>query len=186
MGNLTEILVDRSGLGELSLLMPALARLSADGGKLVLVAPPYLPHAPGWAMAGVAPEHLLVVHPGRQLAWCIEQLLKCGGFAGLLAWPGSIDAKQLRRLQVAAEGQAIFAALWRSTAVAATPSPAALRLTLSADGDTLLLRILKRRGRPASRPLRISIPRPVKQHEVVVGPVFPPAAAGSPAAAAAA
>lgn len=186
MGNLTEILVDRSGLGELSLLMPALARLSADGGKLVLVAPPYLPHAPGWAVAGIAPEHLLVVHPGRQLAWCIEQLLKCGGFAGLLAWPGSIDAKQLRRLQVAAEGRAIFSALWRSTAVAATPSPAALRLMLSADGDTLLLRILKRRGRPASRPLRLSIPRPVKQHEVVVGPAFPPVAAGSPVVAAAA
>ena len=30
-GNLTEILVDRSSVGEMSLLLPALARLSADG-----------------------------------------------------------------------------------------------------------------------------------------------------------
>ena len=51
-GNLTEILVDRGGLGEMSLLLPALSRLSAAGGWLALVAPPWLPHAPAWATAG--------------------------------------------------------------------------------------------------------------------------------------
>ncbi|MGB8299498.1 MAG: SOS cell division inhibitor, partial [Azonexus sp.] len=40
-GNLTEILVDRSGLGEMTLLLPALARLSQAGGWLALVAPPW-------------------------------------------------------------------------------------------------------------------------------------------------
>jgi RecA/RadA recombinase len=39
-GNLTEILVDRSGLGEMTLLLPALARLSAEGGWLALVRRP--------------------------------------------------------------------------------------------------------------------------------------------------
>jgi len=53
-GNLTEILVDRGGFGEISLLLPALARLSGEGGRLALVAPPWLPHAPAWAAAGVA------------------------------------------------------------------------------------------------------------------------------------
>lgn len=184
-GNLTEILVDRSGIGEINLLLPALARLSGEGGLLALVAPPWLPHAPAWAAAGVAPERLLVISPGRQAAWCVEQLLKSGGFAGLLAWPDAgIDARALRRLQVAAEGQAIFAVLWRSTATAATPSPAPLRLTLTAGADALVLRILKRRGRPASRLLSIDISRPGRKARVVAGPAFSAVDAGSPATAA--
>ena len=184
-GNLTEILSDRGGIGEISLLLPALARLSDEGGRLALVAPPWLPHAPAWAAAGVAPERLLVIRPGKQAAWCVEQLLRCGGFAGLLAWPDAgIDARALRRLQVAAEGQAVLAVLWRSTVDAATPSPAPLRLTLSASADRLALRILKRRGRPASRLLQIEIPRPGRKARVVAGPAFSAADAGSPAVAA--
>jgi len=184
-GNLTEILVDRSGIGEISLLLPALARLSGEGGLLVLVAPPWLPHAPAWAAAGVAPERLLVIQPGKQGAWCVEQLLKSGGFAGLLAWPeAGIDARALRRLQVAAEGQAVLAVLWRSTMDAATPSPAPLRLSLTAGADALAVRILKRRGRPASRLLAIDVPRPGRNKRVVAGPAFSPADTGSPAAAA--
>lgn len=184
-GNLTEILVDRNGLGEVSLLLPALARLSGEGGRLALVAPPWLPHAPAWAAAGIAPERLLLIRPGKATGWCAEQLLRSGGFAGLLAWPGaSLDARMLRRLQVAAEGQTVFAVLWRSTADAATPSPAPLRLTLAADADGLALRILKRRGRPASRLLHIEIPRPGRKARVVAGPAFSAADAGSAATAA--
>ena len=183
-GNLTEILIDRPGIGEMSLLLPALASLSAEGGWLVLVAPPWLPHAPAWAAAGIAVDRLLVVQPGRQVAWSIEQLLKSGGFAGLLAWPDAgIDARALRRLQVAAEGQPVFAALWRPTVAASVPSPAPLRLSLAADADGLAVRILKRRGRPASRRLAIPLHRPGSIKRVVAGPAFSLAAAGSPAAA---
>jgi len=184
-GNLTEILVDRSGLGEMSLLLPALARLSAAGGWLALVAPPWQPHAPAWAAAGLVPERLVVVQAGRQLGWCLEQLLACGGFAGVLAWPDNgIDARTLRRLQVAVEGRPVFAGLWRSTVVAGVPSPAPLRLALSAADNGLAVRILKRRGRPASRPLVLSIPRPGRNQRVVAGPAFSPAVARSAAPAA--
>jgi cell division inhibitor SulA/protein ImuA len=165
-GNLTEILIDRGSVGEMSLLLPALARLSADGGWLALVAPPWLPHAPAWAAAGVALERLVVVKAGKSVGWSVEQLLASGGFAGVLAWPeANIDARALRRLQVAAEGRSVFACLWRSTAAAGVPSPAPLRLvldkTLSAGESELLVRIIKRRGRPVSRPLALSIPRPI-------------------------
>ncbi|HXE39116.1 MAG TPA: translesion DNA synthesis-associated protein ImuA [Azonexus sp.] len=184
-GNLTEILVDRSGLGEMSLLLPALARLSAAGGWLALVAPPWQPHAPAWAAAGLVPERLVVVQAGRQLGWCLEQLLACGGFAGVLAWPDNgIDARTLRRLQVAVEGRPVFAGLWRSTVVAGVPSPAPLRLALSAADNGLAVRILKRRGRPASRPLVLSIPRPGRNQRVVAGPAFSPVVARSAAPAA--
>jgi hypothetical protein len=186
-GSLVELLVERSGFGEMSLLLPALARLSSDGGWLALVAPPWQPHAPAWAAAGLAPERLVVVRAGRQVAWCLEQLLASGGFAGVLAWPeAGIDARVLRRLQVAAEGRPVFAGLWRSTAAAAAPSPAALRIMLAAGADGLSVRILKRRGRPASQPLALEVARPGRNRRVVAGPAFSVVAAGSAAPAPAA
>ena len=189
-GNLTEFLVDRSGIGELTLLLPALARLAADGGWLALVAPPWLPHAPAWAAAGIAPERLLVVRAGKEAAWCIEALLASGGFAGVLAWPGStLDARALRRLQVAAEGRPVFAALWRSASAAVAPSPAPLRIALGPDAEArargrLALRILKRRGRPASRPLSLDLDRSGSRPRALAGPALSLLAAGSAAAAA--
>ncbi len=182
LGNLTEILVDRSGLGEMSLLLPALAHLSTGGGWLALVAPPWLPHAPAWAAAGLVLERLVVVKPGRQVAWCCEQLLASGGFAGVLAWPEpGIDAKALRRLQVAAEGRPTLTCLWRSTDKAEMPSPAPLRLALAANEGSLSVRILKRRGRPAARPLNLSIARPGRSPRALVGPSLSLAGARSAA-----
>ena len=184
-GNLTEFLVDRGGFGEMSLLLPALAHLSVGGGWLALVAPPWLPHAPAWAAAGVVPERLVIVRAGRQAVWCLEQLLASGGFAGVLAWPqAGLDARALRRLQVAAEKRPVFACLWRSTAAAGSPSPAPLRIALAAGDGGLSLRILKRRGRPAARPLILSIPRPGRTNRVVAGPALSPVAARSAALAA--
>ena len=183
-GNLTEILVDRSGLGELSLLLPALASLSAAGGWLALVAPPCLPHAPAWAAAGLALERLVVVRADAQAAWCCEQLQACRRFAGVQAWPqATVDAKALRRLQVAAEGRSTLACLWRPAAQAATPSPAPLRVLLAAGEDGLAVRILKRRGRPAARPLNLSIARPGRTNRAVVGPSLSLAGARSAATA---
>lgn len=189
-GNLTEFLVDRSGIGELTLLLPALARLAADGGWLALVAPPWLPHAPAWQAAGVAPEQLVVVRAGKEAPWCIEALLACGGFAGVLAWPGDgLDARGLRRLQVAAEGRPVFAALWRAASAAMAPSPAPLRIALGQAGEAgarsqMAVRILKRRGRPASRPLLLDLPRSGNRARALAGPALSLSAAGSTAAAA--
>ncbi len=100
-GNLTELLVDQGGVGEMSLLLPALAHLSAAGGWLALVAPPWQAHAPAWQAAGIALERLVVVRAGQQVGWCVEQLLACGGFAGVLAWPEAGIALEngQRRLQ---------------------------------------------------------------------------------------
>ncbi|PKO89632.1 MAG: SOS cell division inhibitor [Betaproteobacteria bacterium HGW-Betaproteobacteria-10] len=181
-GNLTEILVDRSGLGEMTLLLPALARLSAEGGWLALVAPPWLPHAPAWAAAGLFLERLVIVKAGKQAAWCCEQLLACGGFAGVLAWPDAgIDAKALRRLQAAVDGQPTYAWLWRPVSLAATPSPAPLRIVLAASEGGVSVRIVKRRGRPAARPLNLSIARPGRLSRALVGPSLSLAAARSAA-----
>ena len=182
-GSLSEILVDRSGLGEMSLLLPALAHLSAGGGWLALVAPPWSPHAPAWAAAGLALERLVVIRADREAAWCCEQLLASGGFAGVLAWlEARVDARALRRLQVAAEGSPTLACLWRPAAQAAIPSPAPLRLQLAPGAAGLTLQILKRRGWPAARPLNLSIPRPGRLPRALVGSSLSLAGARSAAA----
>ena len=180
-GCLTEFLADQHGIGELTLLLPALRALSAQGGWLALVAPPWLPHAPAWAATGIALERLVVVQAGRQAAWCCEQLLLSGGFAAVLAWPeAGIDARALRRLQVAAEGRPALACLWRPAAAVGMPSSAPLRLALTPAGAGLSVRILKRRGRPAARPLLLKIPRPGRLSSALARTSFSPVAHRGP------
>src|SRR5690348_9211926 len=66
-GVLTEILADVEGIGELQLLLPALARLTSAGKRVVWLAPPHVPYAPGLSAAGVDLSNLLVVRaPGRR------------------------------------------------------------------------------------------------------------------------
>ena len=175
-GQLTEILLARHGIGEMSLLLPALAEISAAGGWLALVDPPWAVHAPAWAAAGIVLERVVLVRAQPNAAWATEQLLVSGGFAAVLAWSGAqvkntFDVKVLRRLQLAVEGKEVFAVVWRSTACAAQASPAPLRIALDAVGeDELQLRILKRRGCPAGRPLRLQ--QPGRNPRALAGPAL--------------
>ncbi|ABI56447.1 conserved hypothetical protein [Alkalilimnicola ehrlichii MLHE-1] len=147
-GALTEILHDRTGVGELRLVLPALARLSRAGRWVVLIAPPNLPYAPALAAAGVDLRHLLLVHPrtDQEGLWAVEQALRSGTCSAVLAWPGPLDTAALRRLQLAAESGDAWGVLFRDLQQAAQPSPAALRLTLSQDAGGNRLDIFKCRG----------------------------------------
>jgi hypothetical protein len=146
-GALTEILIPRHGIGELSLLLPALARLSRGDRWLAFIAPPYIPYAPAFAAAGIDLARLLLVEPGirRDQAWAMEQALRTGS-AAVLAWPGDVQGKMLRRLQLAAEAGSAWGVLFRSLQCASEPSPAALRLRLEPDAPGVRASILKRRG----------------------------------------
>lgn len=142
---LTELLLAADGIGELELLWPTLARLSADDGLIMLIAPPYRPFAPAWQAAGVRLRGLQVVEANaRDALWASEQCLRSGACAAVLCWPRQADDRALRRLQVAAEtGQALGFA-FRPLKAAANPSPAALRIAL--DAAPRQLRVLKCRG----------------------------------------
>jgi hypothetical protein len=158
---LSELLLPLDGIGELRLLWPTLARLSCvdgalDDGRIVLIAPPYLPFASAWAHAGVRLEKLQVVlAQPRDVLWATEQCLRSSACAAVLCWPMQADDRALRRLQVAAEtGQCLGFAM-RPSRVAANPSPAALRIAL--DTKPAQLRILKCRGGNApARPIPLS------------------------------
>lgn len=126
---LTELLLPADGIGELALLLPTLARLAAQGGRVVLVAPPYLPYAPAWRASGMDLSRLHVVEAdARGALWAFEQCLRSAACTAVLGWPAQADAQALRRLQVAAAtGECLGFAL-RDRRHARNPSPAALRL----------------------------------------------------------
>lgn len=159
-GGLTEILSEGAGIGELSLLLPVLAGLTAEGRGVVWVAPPFVPYAPALAAAGVAPEHCLVVAPesARDGLWVAEQALRSGACGAVLAWPEpNVDYRSLRRLQLAAEEGGASAFLFRPAGVARLPSPAPLRLSLALEENCLAVRLLKRRGGASSALLRLAV-----------------------------
>src|SRR5687767_13076294 len=87
-GALTEILGLQEGIGELQVVMPALARLTSAGKRVAWLAPPHLPYAPALAAAGVDLAHLVVVRaPGRRDAlWAAEQVLRAGPCHALIGW----------------------------------------------------------------------------------------------------
>lgn len=157
LGALTELLSQRQGIGELRLLLPALARLSRQGRWLVWVTPPHVPYAPALTQAGIELSRLLLVRHGDaiQQLWAMEQALRSGTCGAVLGWPAVSDNRVLRRLQLAAEAGHALGVLFRPWAMGAHASPAALRLRLESASDGLVVQILKRRGGWRTHPVLV-------------------------------
>jgi protein ImuA len=166
-GALIELMADGSGLGEVSLLLPALRAVREEGGWSLLVAPPHPLHAPAWAAAGADLSRLAVVSPAseRDALWAMEQALASGAPGLVLGWAAYADARALRRLQVAAAGGNALALLFRPLRAIREASPAPLRLALAAGFEgRLSVQILKRRGPPLAAPLDLALPRPARPY----------------------
>jgi hypothetical protein len=161
---LVEVLCRAQGIGELQIVLPALAGLTAAGHRIAWLAPPYLPYAPALQAAGVRLEGLTVVHaPGRRDAlWAAEQALRSGAFHALLLWLPRASYPELRRLAVAAQAGPGFALAFRPPEVGCESSPAVLRLALEPGEEQVWIRILKRRGLPLAAPLSVPIKRPAR------------------------
>lgn len=163
-GGLIELLPARTGVGELALLLPALARLSADElAWLVCVAPPHLLYAPALEEAGVALTRLLIASaPGRDAAWACERALGADGVGAVVAWLPEANVTALRRLQLAAEASRTLLFVFRPASCAGQSSPAPLRLALEGEGERLIVRLLKRRGGARPEPLSVAVHRPLR------------------------
>lgn len=141
---LSEVLFAADGLGEIGLVLPTLARLTANGLPVALVAPPYVAHAPAWARAGLDLRHVQCIDATpRDALWATEQCLRSAACGAVLCWPRKVDDRALRRLQVAAEGGRCLGFAFRDAREARNPSPAALRLQVEANHQ---VRVLKCRG----------------------------------------
>ena len=171
LAGISEIFVEHYGLGELRVLMPALAALSrcaVDSRQwIVWIAPPFVPYAPALAHHGVDLRRILLVHPrkgsdprgsdpkGRQKGsdpdalWAVEQAIRSQSSAATLAWVREADVTALRRLQLGAEAHRCWTVLFRPPEAIGRSSPAALRFRLLPGGGPAGIRIdiQKCRGR---------------------------------------
>jgi hypothetical protein len=158
--SLTEILTAHYGIGELRLLMPALASLNSassqqdfsEPGWIAWVSPPFQPYPPALQQYGIDLSRMLIVRPkdASEILWSAEQALSSGTCAAVLLWSDQLDDKAGRRLQLAAEKGGSWAVAFRPLAARHQPSAAALRLELHSSGQGTRVHILKSRGgRPA-------------------------------------
>lgn len=159
---ISEIFIEHYGLGELRVLVPALAGLSrsaVEAGKwIVWVAPPFVPYAPALAHHGIDLSRILLVHPNadKEALWAVEQAIRSQSCVAALAWIREADVTALRRLQLGAEACHCWTVLFRPAEAIGQSSPAALRFSLppvlpSGHGAGIRVEIQKCRGRrPAS------------------------------------
>jgi hypothetical protein len=174
---LTELLVPRHGSGELGLLSPALARLTTAGTAatdlpggasgsassdtrtrwVMLIAPPWIPYAPGLCWQGLALDRVLMVRVRRppEVLWAMDETLRSGACAGVIAWASTATAQRgghslLQRLHLLAGKQQAWAVLIRTARFRRQRSPARLRLeVLSSSPDTLQVEIFRNGWRGA-------------------------------------
>lgn len=145
-GSLIEILPAAPGIGEISLLLPALRRLAGEK-RIAFVQPPFVPYAPALASSGLPLERVAWIDTcGAEAQWAAEQSLRSGAISAVLYWGASSDALDLRRLQLAAEAGNALLFLFRPMSALAEPSMAAVRMSLFPQHGKLRVDLLKARG----------------------------------------
>jgi hypothetical protein len=175
-GALTELLLEREGIGEIRLTLPALAHVQAQQRDVVWIAPPHRPYAPALAAAGLDLARLFIVHckAPKDALWAFEQALRAPECGAAFAWLSTHDERALRRLQVAARDGRTWGALWRRPGQRGSATAAPLRLALSPSDGRLAVRVLKRRGAELPQPLLIDVDRPRFGSMPIGSPAAPP------------
>ena len=166
LGAVTELISDRPGLGELSLLFPVLSDTGERGQWVSLVDPPWVPYPASLQGNRLSLERLLLIRAGgeKESLWACEQALRHGRGGAVLAWPERISFARMRRLQLAAEEHAKLLFLFRPERAARESSPAALRLRLRpGERYGTRIQVLKCRGSLSTGSLWIARPFPVPQ-----------------------
>ncbi len=171
---LVEILTSHLGMGELLLVLPALACLTRPPAArwCAWIAPPLEPFAPALAAHGVSLSRVLIVRAGQAdradqagrtdragraepaggALWACEQALRSGACAVTLAWMPHVSPRALRRMQLATERGRTLAFVFRTLCerTVREPSSAALRLVVepagSPPGEGVHIQLLKSRG----------------------------------------
>jgi hypothetical protein len=137
IGGLTELLIEAGTAAELRLLSPVLSRLTcghatADPAWVMLIAPPWIPYAPGLCWQGLALSKVLVteVRQAADVFWAMEAALGSGTCAAVIAWAGTASRVALQRLHLLAGKRPVWSVLVRAARFRHERSPAMLRLQL--------------------------------------------------------
>ena len=146
----TELCFSQPGIGELRLLMPALAELQNNTlqKSVVWLAPPFLPFAPALARENIDAAQLTIVQSNsiQDTLWAAEQLLLAKCCAAVFTWTGNynLGVRELRRLQLAAEKSNTWNVLLRHSDCLKQASVSGLRLHLKSNSYSQLdVHILK-------------------------------------------
>jgi len=148
-GALSECLLDTPGIGELTLLVPLMQRLSQAGKTIFWLNPPHTPYAPALMRKDIDLDQVIMIHTENKgdFLWALENCLRSPVTGLVMAWPGKLAAREIRRLQLAAEAGSNVCVLFRERYYAGQNSPAALRLELEPDDQqSLKVNVVKRRG----------------------------------------
>ncbi|MDN3648777.1 translesion DNA synthesis-associated protein ImuA [Reinekea marina] len=154
----TEVLYPKQGMGELRLLLPALAQLShADTRWQLWLNAPYLPCGPALQHWQLNTQRLLLANASRaaDLCHCVEKSLQSGGCQAAVVWVEKLDKALMRRIQLAAEQSATPVFLLRPEKCLSQPSVAALRIKLNSASS---IDIVKRRAGWPLANLAINLP----------------------------
>ncbi|GFE83964.1 hypothetical protein GCM10011487_59640 [Steroidobacter agaridevorans] len=158
-GTIVELMPMSDGIGELRLLMPALAKITQGERHVAMIAPPYIPFAPALLRHGLRLEHFWIIRAqsAADILWSAEQTLRCKSFGAVLAWPSAIRDREVRRLQLAAEAGSSIGFVYRQPSAARESSPAAVRLRLQTDvTGQLSIDVVKCRGARAGMSVDIA------------------------------
>jgi cell division inhibitor SulA len=148
LGALIELITRREGIGELSVLLPALARLSKEERWIALINPTYIPYAPALFHAGIDLAKIVVIRASSttNVLWSMEQALRSGTCSAVLGWPSAMTEQAIRRLQLATETGRALGVYFTQPGAIARPAPVPYRLQIGGSIDDIRIKVLKRRG----------------------------------------
>lgn len=134
---LVEVIVPDEYTDVMSLLMPALVRISQQGRWIAMVTPPCQARTRLFADTDLNPVRVLQVnpHPGRSALWTAESMLQSGNCGVVLAWPNCNTELMDKRLQKAAASGKALCILIRYEGLSTPPSGVDVRLKLVIDED---------------------------------------------------
>ncbi len=172
-GQLIELLTDDAGIGELSLLAPALAQLAQSRRCTVWVLPvdaaratsrrltrkrhAAIPYAPALATAGLDLARTIFVKPAtpREGLWAVEQSLRARHLGAVVGWlppaSGDGDFRALRRLHLLAQRHQALAFVLRSDAPGAGAFAGRAAAALASGGAQLASHAAEAARPPAAR-----------------------------------
>ena len=148
LGTLMEIVPHQIGIGEFSILIPALALLSQDSRWILLVCPPHIPYAPFLSRMGVDTSKVIITHAQNinDAGWCMEQGLRSNSCSAVIGWIPQITEKMIRRLQLALEAKKVFGAFFTKPMTIYKNNPTPWRIIVRQAYNETLIDIPKRRG----------------------------------------
>ena len=149
---LVEIILPDAYCDALSLLMPALIRLSQQGRWIAMVNPTYPARAGLLTEATINHDRILQVnpHPGRSALWTAESMLYSGDCCVVMAWPNCRTELMGKRLQKSAAHGKALGILFSYAGLETQPSGVEMRLKLEVDREGSAVYLLNSRGETLS------------------------------------